>query len=214
MKKLMATAAAVVFLAVAGTAHADSFGFTKITNNGNTDISSQLWVDVVVGTHGFPVDFVFHNNGPVESSITDIYFDDGTLLGLAGITNGTGVSFDDPANPSNLPGGNLATPPFVTTSGLSADSDAPIIQKGVNPGEFVIISFTLKSGGVFQDVIDELNSGDLRIGLHVQAIAPQGGSDSYINEGEGTPHETPEPGTLILFGTGLVGLGLMRRRKR
>ena len=193
-------------------ASAVTVGFTKITNNGNTNVASQLSVDVTAGASG-TVNFKFFNNVNVgtASSITDIYFDDGTLLAIASITDsGGGVAFAAPASPGNLPGGNNASPAFVTTAGFSADSDAPVSANGVNAAtEWVKINFTLQGGQTFADTIAALTNGNLRIGLHVQAIGATNGSDSFVNK------PVPEPTTLLLSAIGLAGVvGYTLRRQR
>ncbi len=187
-------------------AHAVSYSFFNITNNGNTDVSSQLSVDVTA--NGSNVDFKFTNAVGVASSIADIYFDDGTLLAIATITDsGAGVAFTDPATPGNLPGGNNASPPFVTTADFSADSDAPVATNGVNAAsEWVTITFSLQGGQTFADTLAALADGSLRIGLHVQAIGTTGGSDSYVNA-------VPEPATMFMMGLGLFGIGMWARRR-
>jgi hypothetical protein len=147
----------------------------------------------------------FYTTDPLPSSITDVYFDDGSLLGIANIFNGSGVSFSNPAVPGNLPGGNSIEPPFETTDGFSADSDTPVQPMGVNPGESVGILFNLQPGKDFEDVLaaiyqgfdDPLAAESLRIGLHIQSIGPESGSDSFIM--------TPVPGAVIL---GLLGLSI------
>jgi len=48
-----------------------------------------------------------------------------------------------------------------------------------------------------------LKDGSLRIGLHIQAIATGGGSDSYVNDGV----KVPEPGILILLGIAMSAIG-------
>ncbi|MBX9793296.1 MAG: hypothetical protein K2Y02_03245 [Burkholderiaceae bacterium] len=55
--------------------------------------------------------FKFRNVGPAASSITDVYFDDGTLLGIANVLNHGGVDFSQGASPANLPGGTICLDP-------------------------------------------------------------------------------------------------------
>jgi hypothetical protein len=162
------------------------------------------------------VNFTFWNNVGIASSIADIYFDDGTLLAIASITDSGGVAFAGLANPENLPGGNDASPPFTTTQGFYADSDSPIISRGVNAAsEWVKINFSLQDDQTFADTLNSLNNGSLRIGLHVQAIGTQEGSDSYINKtGGGSPDpDVPDGGsTIALLGSALLGVGFLRRK--
>jgi hypothetical protein len=199
-------------LVVAAASHAVSFGFQNITNTTNSIGPGQLMVDVNPGPGG-TVSFLFTNLGPIASSITDVYFDDGTLLGIATINNGAGVNYSAGASPPNLPGGNLLAVPFVTTAGFSADSNPPAQPNGVNPGEQLEILFNLLSGQTFADTIAALQQGltnpaapgSLRIGIHVQAIGPTGDSDSFVN--------VPEPNVALLamVAFGCVG-GALRIR--
>jgi hypothetical protein len=191
----------------ASQAQAIPYSFTCITNNNAADCATgeaQLQVDVT-DAGGGQVLFTFTNSGPNASSITDVYFDDGTLLGIASITNGTGVSFAQGASPPNLPGGASISPPFETTVGFLADSDPPAQPNGVNPGESLGILFDLQGGGTFADVVSELGTGELRIGIHVQGFAG-GGSESFVNDGV-----VPEPTAALLFGLGALAVA---RRSR
>ena len=210
----------LVFVFVLSTeARADlyTYGFGNITNNDVVDAGigeSQLFVDV----SGDPLDtqalFTFRNVGPLASSITDVYFEDGTLLGIASIDNSdSGVSFSKEASPPDLPGGNAMLPPFNVTACFLADSDPPPVGNGVNPGESLGILFNLVNGKTFTDVIAAINQGftgpivadqSLRIGIHVQGFVG-GGSESFIM--------TPEPGSLLLGSIG-IGMVIARCRKR
>lgn len=217
MKKLLWTVAVAIALATVATP-ADAgpiYSFYCITNNGSNGAGdcaigeAQLRVEVI-DEGGTQVGFKFTNAVGFASSITDIYFDDGTLLGIASITDsGAGVAFGQGATPGDLPSGNTASPPFVTTAGFSADSDPPVSGNGVStPTEWVEVKFSLQSPGTYATVLNELATGDLRIGIHVQSFA-SGASQSFINN----PTPVPEPGTLLLLGAGLTGLAVRRRRR-
>jgi hypothetical protein len=211
-------------------ARADLYYFHGITNNDTTgtDVAigeAQLSVDVTPYAGGLVL-FTFINAvGGAPSSITDVYFDDGTLLGLSYLidadesgpadpyTGSPGVDFtratlSDDVAPSNLPGGETMSPPFVRTALFAADSDGGpggTTAHGVNPGERLGVVFALQSFGTFDDVIDELASGELRIGIHVQGFA-NGYSESFVN------NPVPVPAAVLLGMLGLGAAGLKLRR--
>ena len=172
------------------------------TNNGSYYNSPDLDLYVEVSDGEGEAVFTFYNESLINSSITTIYFDGSSLLGIADIIEWTETSFSQSATPSNLPGGKALESPFVTTAGFSAGSEAPRPHSGVNPGEWVQIRFDLSNASRFPGVIDELDTGVLRIGVHVIAL-PDGSSESAI--------AVPEPATIALLGLG--ALALLRKRR-
>jgi hypothetical protein len=211
-------AAAGACICGAASAATVTYGFGVVEDNSPADFSGQLFVSVSDqsqsgGTIGAnQVSFLFQNIGSLQSSITDVYFDDGTLLGIATVVNSSGVAFSQGGSPPEMPGGN--TIGFETTAGFLADSDSPAQPNGVNNTlagtEWVEIVFDLLGGVSFADTIAAINGGtDLRIGLHLQGLA-DGQSETYVNGGP--PTLIPLPSTAGLAAAGLLLVGARRRR--
>jgi hypothetical protein len=224
MKRLMMIAVvAVALAAMTSIASADlsqSYNFAAITANSVASVAigqSQLSV-VVSDVAGQPHQalFTFLNVGSAACSITDVYFQDGTLLAMSNPINGPGVLFAKDATPQNLPGGNAAN--FTVTQSFSMDSDPPVQPNGVNPGESLGVLFDLKSGLTYADVINAIDLGianggpipgeTLRIGIHVQGFAT-GSSESFIT---GNPPAVPAPASIALVPIGLGLIGLLKRK--
>ena len=164
-------------------------------------VDLNLYVEISVGGAEL-VDFTFYNESLIDSSIARIYFDDDLLLDVVGITEGAGTLFNQPAKPGNLPAGNLLDPPFVATEEISFTSGPPRPHNGVNPGQWVRITFDI-TGSTFADVIDELDTGGIRVGTHIIAL-PDGSSESAL--------AVPEPLTVCLLGLG--AMALLRRGQK
>jgi hypothetical protein len=214
-------------LATESTAYTYSFvGVGDLSANPDNVATGVASLSVEVIDLGFSsqknanqVAFTFTNNS--SSSLTDVYFDDGTLLGISSISDsGMNVDFSKLATPGNLPGGNNLNPDFTTTTGFSADSDPPVSPNGVTSGEWLTITFDLQSGKSYWSIIDALalpnggGAGDLRIGLHVQSFA-DGGSASFVNVSDGISVPVPEARTyaMMFAGLGLIGFTVLRRRQ-
>ncbi|GIW87723.1 MAG: hypothetical protein KatS3mg108_2047 [Isosphaeraceae bacterium] len=240
MKRLrvLATAAAVataVWLPNVASAYPSSYDFRygNVTGNNPTNAATGAQYSFsLINVNATTVGFKFENAGPLASSITDIYFQVGPSAGglLTGIVSiidsGAGVDFSAGASPPNLPGGGGANPDFVVTAGLSADSNPPAQPNGVNPGEWVQVNFSIRSGATFSDIqaaVDRAynNPGaiwnsdgsfitgadeGIRVGIHVQGFS-NGGSESFVAQ-------APEPSSLAIAGLGALGILVYTRRRR
>ncbi len=189
---------------------ANLYHFRGITNPGSP-LESQLAV-AVSDAGDNQVLFTFTNTA-VTGSITDVYFDDGVLLGIAQIINSDGVQFQQYADPANLPDGDTLDPPFVATTSFSADSDPPVGTNGVDdPSESLGILFDIKEDEDydFADVIagigygftDPSNEFSIRIGLRVQGASGVDGSFVAV----------PLPAAVLLGTLGLSVAGWRLRR--
>ena len=220
MLRLSCSVAAICgVLVFAASASAVTLRFGGVSDNDADNTATgeeQLTIDLFSPTVG-PVrggeetvfiGFLIKNTGPGQSTINDIYFDDGTILGLAQILDDpeNGVDFDQPVTPPNLPGGGELDPPFEATQAFSVGSE-PGVSNGVDVGEELTLIFELLPGLTFEDTIQALIDGTLRIGLHVQNF-PDGGSESFVNL---PPQIIPLPASA---GLAMLGLGAVATRRR
>lgn len=194
---------AVGALSLASSASA-SFFFTQITSNGNEAVASQLVLDVL--DYGTEVGLKVTNNGPIDSTIAAFYVDD-NVGRFDAITDyvGTGiVEFGPPPpGPDDLPAGDSVS--FV--SDFTATADPPPATFGVDPGEMFELRLSLAGGATAADVIADLTSGAMAVGLHVVSIGIVGGSESFVTQGR-----IPTPGAIALSVCALACLPLVRRR--
>ena len=165
-------------------------------------------------------DFVF-TNGDItyDSVIADIYFGKAPTFGddftFYDFTASTGnVAFSVGASPSDPPPNG----PNNVFASFAADSDSPVITKGIGNGESLTVSFT--STKTIAQIKASFLSGDYQIATHVQSIQDgEGGQSQYFvsnlpdHEGNfGTDSfPIPEPGSLTLFALGALGIGWSRR---
>jgi hypothetical protein len=222
-----------IVLSSFGWADVLTLNFGCITNNNADDCNigeAQLRVDVIgnpdssdFGAGGVAspdadqVLFRFYQvlplGGWLPMSISEVYFDDGALLGINQLYETSGVNFDQASvNPTDLPGGNTIVPPFAVTEGFWADR-VSAAANGVNAvGESLGILFDLVNGQDYDGVLAALDDGSLRIGLHVGSFT-SGGSESFVNDPPVPPSEIPEPASYVLVGGGLLVLFSRLRRR-
>ena len=209
VKSLLA-AAGVAAVSAVSAAPAWAFSFSNIAGGdtvGDAYVNSFTF-DVLNG--GSSVFFHIFNSGNAAAPsmfISKVFFDDdfGHLSepSLYG-TNGSQVRFSGGASNDQLPqAGNGFTTDYAFSHQTGADN-----VFGIQAGE---ILGGLRFTGNYNDVISALNSGALRVGLHVQALP--NGSDSYISSSSANTQDTPEPLTMLAAGAA-VGLGTMFQKQR
>lgn len=217
----MRAISSVLVMAAASVATAGpvTLGFTRISSNAPADIAPQLSAEVSeVAGNPARVSFMFRNTAVIPSSLSEVYYDSRGASPLVTLVNPfvqLGASFAaGSANPGNLPGGNGLANPFSAVGSFSADANGNP-RNGLDASiDYLMMSFDLAPGADFDDVIAALQSGDLRVGVRVRAISPDGNgdfSDAFV--GNNPPRVIiPLPTAAATAALGLAAVGFRRRR--
>jgi hypothetical protein len=207
VKSLLAVAGVAALSAVsAAPASAITFGFGNIVGGDTPGDAYKNSFTFDVLNQGSSVLFKIKNSGNAAAPsmfIRQVFFDDNGYLSNpeANIGNVGTVDFSGGASNDQLPqGGNN----FTTNYAFSREPGAGNAN-GIQAPETLGLKFT----GNYNNVIFALNSGALRLGIHVQAL-PGGASDSYISS---NTQDTPEPLTMLAAGAA-VGFGTMFKKQR
>ena len=219
---------AVLTFAVGSANAVVTYGFCDTTQNSNpANVAigiSQFFVDVsyvdpiLPGTAG-QVLFTFRNEGPEPSSITDVYFFDGILLGISSLYSSVGVvNFDTDGDPHILPGDIFQDLKLVDLYFVADSETQPptLHDNGINPGEGLSVLFDLVTGiypeGYFGRVINLIGSGHIVIGVRAQdfnTFTACDGDEQFVMNSV----PIPAPGAVMLGGIGIAFVGWLRRRK-
>ena len=204
IKSLLAIAGVAAVSAVSA-APASAFTFSNIIGGDTPGDAYESNFNFDVVDQGDRVLFnIYHLVNPATPSsfIRQVFFDDNNYLSdpWANIGNFGTVNFTGGASNDQLPqGGNN----FTTDYAFSRQ--VPGNQNAVQGGEKLGVSFA----GNYTNILAALNSGDLRLGIHVQGL-PGDASDSYIST---NTQDTPEPLTMLAAGAA-VGFGTMFKKQR
>lgn len=169
-----------------------NFGYNNFSNHGN-DVSFNTFSTNILGG-GILVGDLQANALPYS----------GALLEALGISFGVAIDINTAQNGETLtafqlidlskPAGQRVIFDFTGSLAL------PDINNGNGKGDYLITGFDLLAAGV--------QPGDALI-FHAAWTGASDGAESFYIVPIAAPNETPLPGAVLLFGTGLLGLGAM-----
>jgi hypothetical protein len=142
----------------------------------------------------------------------------GTTVNLNG---GTKVQLADGALIGGLTGVSVAGGPFLNSletfnvcTGAGTDSGGTAAGAGCSGNENAIGKFFQDPIPFFNVAFDNFNANPLNVKSDGSAGGTQNGTLIIQGQTGNINFPVPEPGILAVFGVGLVGLGVMRRRQK
>ena len=212
-KALLTTAAAIAMFALSSVARADT---VSIVGNTNGTLATAI-INCSFNAQTNTLTFTVRNTSQFDARITGIGFDlppagnasPSGLNGFAGNVTfqpaGVGFAFSD-ANLGNVPQFNSAVLDFgfITGNNFAGGNPNDGLPPGIDPGDeatFVV------SGAGFAGMTEEQICN--AIFVRFQRVGANGELSDV-----GVPTHTPEPMTMLLFGSGLAGIAARARRRR
>jgi hypothetical protein len=214
------------------------YDFDSITSNSESSAAigeSQFFVDVI-NTGPKKVTFKFSNIGVLDSSMSAVYFDAGdkktsSVKSISSLKDRSDdVKFKKGAKTKKLEGGEVLGDMFSSKKKLSASINPKRASDGIGAGEYLNITLKLNKKRTYDDVLADLESGKLRIGVLAHGFV-DGLSESYVNGGLYDPAAfsanslsvasastsvtatVPVPGSILLAGAGMCLVRFLRFRK-
>lgn len=143
-----------------------------------------------------------------------------SVSGITGANLRVVLNFDEP---STAPSGTLNNAVLTLFSGTNSISSQPFTSpisftntfNGIGQSGF-LFGLSTSDAALFQTFIDA-NAGtdNFMVGIGASLSDVTGGPETfYVTQASGSPSTVPEPGSLALLGTGLVGVVPMLRRNR
>lgn len=218
LRKFFLSLSAVSMLAVvSATAHADPITVVGVESGSFSTATVDCVFNPATNTFTFTITNTSNLTQPGSTStITSIGFDlpptgNASSSGLNGFTGSQAPSlssnftFSD-ADVGNVPHGfSSAVLDFAFLTGPSGNFAGGSVNDGLLPGETA--SFIV-SGAAFAGLTEEEICNAIFVRFqNVPEAGGSGGSDV------GVPSQVPEPSTMLLLGTALIGLGGVVRRR-
>lgn len=192
-------------------------GFARVTPANAPQNPAAQFKAVLSEVSSNTVRFRFTNTAVIYCSISEIYYDSRNSAPLSSLMtplNQFGASFiGGGAVPGNLPGGNNLSPAFNATAVFSADAQGNPANGLDTAADWLEMDFILAAGKTFNSVVDAINNGDLRLGLHVRSIGTSGQSDAFVNGNPPPSNVVPLPPAVWAGLAGLAGVAVIRRRR-